>query len=88
MKEKTLNIVLCGVVALLVIFYAFFGIATTKKIDRLEKENQLQNEVILFLNDMRVNDILNESAVDTSWVDIPITEVTQDTAQVNENKLK
>lgn len=85
MKEKTLNIALCGVVALLVIFYAFFGIATTKKIDRLEKENQDQKEAILLLFDMRADDILNESAldtafVDTSWVDIAV----EDTAEYNE----
>lgn len=88
MKETTLNIVLCATVALLVIFYAFVGIATTKKIDNLQKENQVQKELILLLYDMRADDILNESAVDTAFVDTPIYEVTQDTAEVNEKKLK
>lgn len=84
MKEKTLNTVLCATVALLVIFYSFFGISTTKKIDRLEKENQTQKELIIMLFDMRSSDILN-GAVDTSMVnDEFYGEITQDTAQVNE----
>lgn len=80
MKEKTLNTVLCATVALLVIFYSFFGVSTTKKIDRLEKENQAQTELIVKLFYMRSSDILNEHAVDTSIGG----EITQDTAQVNE----
>lgn len=85
MKEKTLNTVLCATVALLVIFYSFFGISTTKKIDRLEKENQTQKELIIMLFDMRSSDILND-AVDTSMVNDNAFygEITQDTAQINE----
>lgn len=85
MKEKTLNTVLCATVALLVIFYSFFGISTTKKIDRLEKENQIQKELIIMLFDMRSSDILN-NAVDTSMVNDNAFygEITQDTAQINE----
>lgn len=88
MKEKTLNTVLCATVALLIIFYSFFGISTTKKIDRLEKENQAQSELIIKLFDMRSSDILNEYAVDTSMVNVNDNlydgDITQDTAQINE----
>lgn len=84
MKETTLNTVLCAAVALLIIFYSFFGISTTKKIDRLEKENQAQTELIIKLFYMRSSDILND-AVDTSMVNDAFDgEITQDTAQINE----